>query len=293
MDIITSVQLADMFATDTTKRHGDPDAYRGYGFPSPWFQKATGGFGRDWLTFIYGQPGDGKSAFLNTAVIDFGRKNRNFLYVSLEESLITLGRKAISLMANIDKTKFRDITVQPTDWSDIRRVTKELRDFPGYWAYGISKWDELGRSIQKLDPLPDIVMIDYLQLMEDPQNSPTMNVVVGKASAYLARLSKGLIKNQDGSDHIISVICAAQLNDDRQVLHSRDPDRHADLVIEVKKVENGNGGFLPDCRDIIIRKAKHGVVGHTRMGFFGSRSLFGDLQQSASRKPMTLPNLNP
>lgn len=292
-DVVSSKQLSDDFYKRTKEQHKDPEAYRGFSFPSPWFMKFVGGFGRDWYTSIYGKAGIGKSSFLNTAVMEFGNKDIPFLYVSNEESLHTLAQKAVALLGDVDRTKFRDIRLLPTDWSDVDRARQRLAGFQGYWAYGLFEWSDLVKVIQRMNPLPQVILIDYLQLMT-AKGLTKMVEIVARNSKNFQKLSKGeIIKNPDKSGHPISVISAAQLNDSNECLHSRDPDRDSDLIIEVATIDNGANGIIPDQRKLIVRKAKYGSVGSTTMKFFGKRALLGDIKTAnPSTGPMTLPNLD-
>jgi len=286
---VTSQLLADEFEGTTKKMHDDPAAYRGFSFPSPWFMRFVGGWGRDWYSLIYGKPGSGKSSFLNTAAIELGYKKVPFIYVSLEESLMILAQKVAANIGNINRIRFRDVTLEAGDWPKLSDAARDLRDFHGYWSEGLYDWDDLVATLQALDPLPDVLLQDYLQLgrVDNPRG---MTDNVARYGKNLAALAKGnILKNKDGTPHPVSVIAAAQLNDINEVLHSRDSDRDGDLIIEVQTIDNGAGDVLPDQRRIKIRKARYGGLDTTTMAFFGSQAKFGDIYKGTQSGPIPAP----
>lgn len=273
--IVTSKVLAHSTVDRLADQDKNPDNYRGYPFPSAWFMNHTGGWGRDWLCFLYGLPGSGKSGFMNTTVIELGRKNINFLYVSLEENLFIIGQKVIANIGGVNRTKFRDVKIEANDWPAIHNAVGQFETFSGNWGDDLYDWEDLYKSCQAY--LPDVLLIDYIQLMSI-KNAKGMTETVARISKLLQRLAHGkLLKNPDGSDHPVSVICAAQLNNEGNPLYSFDPDRDGDFIIQIDQIDDGAGGTITGQRKVTIRKAKYGVVDSVNMAFFGDRALFGDL----------------
>lgn len=272
-NLVDSKTLADEFVKDQQGRHADPDKYRGYRFPMPWFMQRTGGWVPGWMCYIYGRAGIGKTSVLSTAATQMGKDNIHFLYISLEETLFIVAQRIFSNLEDINRTKFRDITLTQTDWPHVYEAAQQLQKFNGLWAWGL--YDEASIVDAVKQCMPDVVILDYLQLMIMP--GKTMTEQISGASKMLVRLSKG---HYTGKKHC--VIAAAQLNDNNQVLGSRDPDRDGDLILEVADIDNGSGGVLPDKKRFTIRKFRHGALDSTHIAFFGGRSMVGELTKTAN-----------
>lgn len=267
---IDSATLADNLVKLQEQKHANPDAFKGYHFPMKWFMDITGGFGVGWMCFIYGKAGIGKSSVLTTAASRMGEMGKRFLYITLEETNELLAQRMFANIRDINRIKFRDIKLDKNrDWPKVYEAANEIKSWHGYYAYGLFEEKPIVSVIQAVDP--DIVYVDYLQLMNFPGKSQQEQT--SKASKFLLRVSKGAYTKGKP----VTVIAGAQLNDDNQVLYSRDPDRDGDLIIEIAGIDNGAGGILPGERELIIRKFRHGELGRTRAAFNGSRSLVGEL----------------
>ena len=277
MTVKTAKKLADDFVQEQERKHQDPDSYRGYKFPSPWFMMQTGGWGREWLCYVYARAGIGKTSWLTTASVEFGRNGIPFAYFSLEESLDVTAQRVFSNLKPINRTKFRDLKLEDTDWPNVWHAAQTVGKFEGWFIE--SEYDAGGFTNIIKQYKPPVVLFDYLQLMDFPGNSQNERMVA--ANRYLQALSRGKIT---GMKHL--VICAAQLNDDNEVLYSRDSDRHGDLIIMVSTIDDGYGGIKPDERRVKIKKFRYGGLGENNMAFIGNRSLIGDL---AGRQPGPIP----
>jgi replicative DNA helicase len=271
--IVDSKTLADEFVKDQQDRHADPEKYRGYRFPMPWFMQKTGGWGLGWMCYVYGRAGIGKTSVLSTAATQLGKDNVNFLYISLEETLFIVAQRIFSNLEDINRTKFRDITLTQTDWPNVYTAAQQMQKFGGYWAWGLYNEASIIDAVKQV--MPDVIIIDYLQLMNMP--GKTMTEQISAASKFLVRLAKG---HNTGKKHC--VIAAAQLNDDNNVLGSRDPDRDGDLILEIADIDDGNGGVLPDKKRFAIRKFRHGGLASTHIAFFGGRSMVGEIAKTAN-----------
>jgi len=278
--VFTSKQLADYFVTDQQDRHKDPDKYRGYRFPMPWFMKHTGGWGKGFICFVFGKGGIGKTSVLSTAATQLGKDGVNFLYISLEETLDVVCQRIFTNLEDIDRTLFRDVKLTATDWPNVYSAGAQMGKFSGHWVHGLYEEAPIIDAVQRF--LPDVILVDYLQLMIMPGKSMTEQVSYG--TKLIARIAKGHYT----PGHKITTITAVQLNDDEQPLYSRDPDRDGDLNVKITGLDNGSGGILPDSRLMTITKARHGGPGSKRIAFFGGRSMVGE-HASANRGPLPKP----
>ena len=273
-----SKTVADAFVQDQQKKHQDPDAYRGYEFPLPWFMKHIGGWGREWVSFVCGRAGRGKSSVLTTAVTHLGIRGHKFLYISLEETLFTVTQRIFSNLQDIDRTRFRDITLQQADWTNVFTAANQMGQFKGFWAYGLDTDKEIIEAIQLVQP--EILVFDYLQLGQWPGQSQQQANAWG--SKFMTRIAKGAYTNKVP----VSVICAAQLNDNNEILHSREPERDGDICIDIADIDDGAGGVLKDRKHLRIRKFRHGMLGGTDVAFYGHRSKIAELPSGSTYTPI-------
>lgn len=271
----TAQELADDFVQKQKDMHDDPDSYRGYRFPSPWFMKLTGGWGRGWLCFVYAKAGMGKTSMLTTASVQLGKDQVDFMYFSLEESLEVTAARMFSNLEPINRTKFRDVKLADADWPNVFAAASEVRKFNAWFVESV--YDEKGMTAVIKQFMPRVILLDYTQLMDFPGKTMTERMV--QANKWLQGLSRGAIT---GQKHL--VIAAAQLNDNGEVLYSRDSDRHGDLILGIDPIDDGFGNPKPDERRVTVRKFRYGSLGYQNMAFIGSRSLIGDLA-----KPMSGP----
>jgi replicative DNA helicase len=280
--VIDSKTLMDEFVQEQVSRHADPDAWRGYRFPVPWFMKQTGGWPREGLCYVYGKAGVGKSSVLMTAVAQIGKDQVRFLYFSLEEGLHACMQRLVSNLEPINRTHFRDICLEQAEWANLYQASGLGGGFQGWWSDSCFTEKEIGYVVQQVNP--DVVFVDYLQLMTMPGKSMTDQVAAG--SKFLKRLSKGQYTNK----RPITVISAVQANEQDNSLGSRDPERDGDLICEIRKIEDGNGGYIQGKREFRIRKMRNGTGDiQTDLAFFGGRSLIGELTTAPNVGKMKVP----
>lgn len=265
VDIKTSKEFADDFVLLQQDKHNNPDKYRGYSFPIPWLMLRTGGFGHDWYTIITGQAKSGKTSVLSTAAAHMGAKGESFLWVGIEETLNLVATRIFANIAQISRIKFRDIKLEKTDWPDLFKAAGDIGDFNAWWCYGAKTPKEITELLKKYQPR--ILFIDYIQLMkQDGYRSKTEEI--SACSKFLLDVSNGAFTKET-----VSVIAAAQENDDRTPLWCKDLLRDCDLAIGIREIDNGAGGTLPGKRRLSIDIFRHGEPDATDVGFIGERSI--------------------
>ena len=284
--VYSAKDLMDQIVDDQQKRHDDPDAYRGFRFPMPWFMKHVGGLQLEWLWYVYGKGGVGKSAVLSTAAIQNGVDDVPFIFFSLEESAMQVGIRFIANLSGVSRTKFRDVSLDHLDFAGMYRVANQISGFPAYFVEDAWTPDEIEDAIRQVGGVSS-VYIDYLQLMQVP-GAKTQTEAVSQSSKWAKALARGRIT---GEKHLV---CAAvQLNDQGLPLWSRDPDRDGDLTTVVEVVEDGYGGRMPDRLRFTISKNRHGLSDQsTEAKFIGERSLIGEFAK-AGQGPLQPPTAAP
>jgi replicative DNA helicase len=270
MQTVDSKQFAQDFIELQKKRHEHPELYHGFSTGLD-IDRFTGGIQQGWQVYIYGKPKAGKTAFLSTFATKLGKDGVPFLWIGLEETLNRTAGRIFANIANVGKDKFRDIKVEEADWGELYTAAERIASYKNtYWNYGAYTIEEINTLCNEL-PI-EVLFIDYIQLMIGTAQNKTQEV--STFSKYLRRLANG-----DAIGRPITVIAAAQLNDDGQPLWSRDLNRDTDLCITVKGIDDGFGGFLPNKRTLDITNARDADVGAVEVGFIGKRSMLVNLER--------------
>jgi replicative DNA helicase len=274
-----ALELSNQFVKEQKDRHANPDAYRGYRFPMEWWMKRTGGWQKGSINYIYAKAGVGKTSFLSTACVQNGIDDVPYVYFALEESVFTTAERIFANLGDINRTKFRDIQLDHSDFMNLYQAAGEFSNFDAYFCDEAWSDTEILSVLTAIDqeriannqPPVEVIYLDYLQLMTmDASNGMADNVA--KASKFLTRLAKGKVVTGKKC-----VIASVQLNDDGEPLWSRDPSRDGDLIGEMENIDDGFGEPQPDKRKLRIRKNRNGGPDACTMAFIGGRSLVGQL----------------
>jgi len=192
--------------------------------------------GRVWV--IAGKPGDGKSVLMQNfleSALDAGKRVRIYpLEMSQEEQAYRilcsqggLDNQAVwkGLMSRSDTVALHEA---------IRRLAKAKADIVD--VNGASATEILA-DIEQCEA--DVVMVDYLQLMEDEgRKGATREELVASISR---RLKRTAVKSQK------IVLTASQLNDNNQLRESRAIGQDADHILFLNKVDDNDEKRIVSC----------------------------------------------
>jgi replicative DNA helicase len=161
------------------------------------------------LIIIAARPSMGKTAVsLNLFTKSAAIKNKNVCFFSLEMENLKLSKRLILSFGGIIRTNFERGTMTEGDWSSYNRADKELRQLPIFID------DTPGADVRHISSVIrnkvrkgqcDLVVIDYLQLVETPQSYSNKN-----REREVADISRGLKKAAKAAD--VPIILLAQLN---------------------------------------------------------------------------------
>jgi replicative DNA helicase len=277
-NIKTSEQFAKEFIDVQEKKAKDPESYYGYKIPLPWLMSRTGGFGRDWYTIVTGKAKSGKTSVLATAAANFGVQGIPFVWLGLEESTITVATRVFANMAKISRIKFRDITLEERDWPALYQAANSISAFKAWWSYGVSTPKDIIEILKKLKP--QVLFVDYIQLMS-MSGFRSKTEEISACSKFLLAASNGTYT--DGQP--VSVIAAAQENDDGTPLWCKDLLRDCDLALGIEELPDGTGGALAGRRKLSIDIFRHGEKDSAHIGFIGERSLVCEFISTPVRPP--------
>ena len=245
--------------------------------------KKINGLQRTDLILVAARPAMGKTAFALNLVQNAAIKgNASVAVFSLEMSKEQLAQRMIAAQSNVELKKMKTGTLNDADWPRIISAMAVMSDAKIFIddTPGI-KINELRSKCRKLkmEQGLDLVMIDYLQLMESDSKNESRQQEISKISRSLKILAKEL----DCPVVALSQFSRApeQRADHRPVLsdlrESGAIEQDADIVMFLYRDEYYHSDSeKKDLAEIIIAKNRHGETGSVELVWMGSIQRFGD-----------------
>ena len=245
--------------------------------------KKINGLQRTDLILIAARPAMGKTAFSLNLVQNAALKGDASVAVfSLEMSKEQLVQRMLSSQSSVELKKIKTGTLNDNDWPriiDAMAVLSDAKihidDTPGI------KISELRSKCRKLkiEKGLDLVLIDYLQLMEGEGNNESRQQEISKISRSLKILAKELN---------CPVVALSQLSrapeqraDHRPMLsdlrESGAIEQDADIVMFLYRDEYYHADSeSTNIGEVIIAKNRHGETGSVELVWLGEVQRFGD-----------------
>lgn len=204
----------------------------GISIPFEHLQNCIGGWQRGDLIYIAARPGMGKTAVSIVFAKEAAKAGNKVLFFSLEMSDIAITDRAV----------LGETEVNPDDWKlgkvtdfDISSVDKVQDDSIDIELFIIDKSAVKATEISTIcrKEQPDIVFVDYIQLMTPERTLGNRNLELGEISHKLKEIAK---------EFKIPVIAMAQLNRDVEKRGDRKP-----LLSDLR-----DSGELEQDADIVI-----------------------------------------
>lgn len=248
----------------------------------------TSGFQPSELLVLAARPSMGKTALVCNFAMACARADRGVLLFSLEQSKLELAERLLCIQARISGHKLRKGELDEFEQSELMEASNEMRKFPIFID------DKAGRTMSQIAAIArrlkrraklDIVIIDYLQLVEaEDKNLPREQQI-----SSITRRLKFLAKDLD-----IPVIALAQLNRGVEQREDKRPklsdlresgaiEQDADIVMFLHRPEAYNPEDRPGEADLIIAKNRHGPIGTVSLVWLREMLMFGD------KAPVTVP----
>ena len=263
---------------------GIPSGFTGLDFYTDGFQKSE-------LIIIAGRPSVGKTAFSLNLLLNVLKKTRlPVIFFSLEMSAQQLMYRLLSIETRLNQNKFKTGLLNQDDWKKINLVMRILGKIPMhlYDSPHLSTM-EIRRTLKNLDkayPQIGLIVIDYLQLMEDPL---LKNANRAQEISAITRELKNIAREFD-----VPVVALSQLS--RTIDSRMDPkpmlsdlrdsgsiEQDADLVLMLYKnnrnvITNLNPGS--SIIDLSIAKQRNGPIGNTQLLFNEYLTKFEDYDRN-------------
>jgi replicative DNA helicase len=246
----------------------------------------TQGFQKSDLIILAGRPSMGKTALsLNMALNVIKSSRLPILFFSLEMSKEQIMYRILSLETNINQRRLKNGKLYQNDWVKLTKIIKILSKLPLFID------DTSNLSIQDIrlkikaillrQTEIGLVIIDYLQLMENSKN-PTNNRV--QELSEITRSLKNLAREFN-----IPIIALSQLSrnvdnriDQKPILsdlrESGSIEQDADLVLMLyrSKTTNLNQKNQGLVTELILAKQRNGPIGTIKLNFEENQTKFSE-----------------
>jgi replicative DNA helicase len=252
------------------------------GFPN--FDQKTSGLQKSDLIIIAGRPSMGKTSFaMNLAENAAMGTDHAVAVFSMEMPGEQLALRMMSSLGRIDSHNLRTGKLDDQDWprliSSVNMLSKAKLFIDDSPALSPTEVRARTRRLKREHGL-DLVIIDYLQLMQIGGSTENRATEISEISRSLKALAKELN---------VPVIALSQLNrsveqrpDKRPVMsdlrESGGIEQDADVILfiyrdEVYNPESSDKGTA----EILIRKQRNGPIGMVRLAFLGQYTRFENL----------------
>ncbi len=239
---------------------------------------------------IAGRPAMGKTALaLNIAervAIDGGVA----AVFSMEMTKVELAKRSLAAVGRIDLTKLRSGQLADDDWDRLTHAMGKLHesrlvvDETGGLTLGQLR--ARARRIKRKEGKLDLVVIDYIQLMEAGQGGENRNAEITAISRGIKAMAKELRCPVIGLSQLSRKV--EERGDKRPIMsdlrESGAIEQDADLILlmfreEYYKPDTQNKGLA----EVIIGKQRNGPTGVVLLAFHGEHSRFANLSHEYQR----------
>ena len=245
--------------------------------------RRTAGFQPGNLVLIAARPAMGKTSFvLSLAKNVVIRNQKPLVMFSLEMSKTELANRLLSMDSHVDSQKFKTGDLNEADWESLVESGGKLSESPLILDDTSTTIGEIRSKCRKLKLEKDIqlVIIDYLQLMNGNGKSDSRQQEISEISRALKLMAKELQ---------IPVIALSQLSrqvesrpDHRPMLadlrESGAIEQDADVVLFIYRDEVYNKDTeKKDQAEIIIAKQRSGPIGTVELAWLPQYTQFANL----------------
>jgi replicative DNA helicase len=248
------------------------------------FDEKTSGLQRSDLIIIAGRPSMGKTSFaMNIAENAALHNERSVAVFSMEMPGEQLALRMMSSLGRIDSHNLRTGKLDDHDWprliSSVNMLSKSKLFIDDSPALTPTELRARTRRLKREHGI-DLVIIDYLQLMQVAGSTENRATEISEISRSLKALAKELQ---------VPVIALSQLNrsveqrpDKRPVMsdlrESGSIEQDADVILfiyrdEVYNPESADKGVA----ELLIRKQRNGPIGMVKLAFLGQYTRFENL----------------
>jgi replicative DNA helicase len=245
------------------------------------FDERTSGLQPGDLIIVAGRPSMGKTSFaMNIAEYAAVKQRASVAIFSMEMPGEQLAMRMLASLGRIDQHRLRIGRLIEEDWPRLSSAVSVLTETALFVDDGaaLTPTELRARSRRlKREHGLDLIIVDYLQLMQVPRTSENRATEISEISRSLKALAKEL--------HV-PIIALSQLNRSLEQRPNKRPvmsdlresgaiEQDADLIAFIYRDEVYNEDS-PDkgTAEIIIAKQRNGPIGTTRLTFLGPYTKF-------------------
>ena len=232
------------------------------------------------LIVIAGRPSMGKTTFAMNVAENAAQNGAKVLFFSLEMSEKQLTYRVISSLGGVSLGNLQTGKLKDLDFYNIGDAADRIQDIDldiDDQSNSLIDIQRQSRRISRIKGL-DLIVIDYLQLMESGDDTDNRNLQLGIVTRNLKRLAKELS---------VPIILLSQLNrdlgkraDKRPILtdlrDSGSIEQDADLVLMLHRPEyyDKDNDSLKGLAECIVAKNRNGETGFFNLIFQGDLCRF-------------------
>lgn len=218
----TLKNYADQFRDNYIEKVNNPEVGVGILTKYSFFDYIKNGLRPADLIIIAGETGSGKSTFMNNMAvqlymqdnkvdtpIDQYTKGYNVTYFSLEMPYDDCFRRTISRIADVPSYSIRDGKLGKAEAKGVSKACKFMKNYPYEFdivdvprGFSTEQLEIMFEEI-KTEYTPDVIIIDYMGLMEDVESNSDDWLKLGKLAGKIHEFARA---------YAIPVITAVQLN---------------------------------------------------------------------------------
>ncbi len=276
------------------------DAFTGVPTGFDGFDTMTSGLQAADLVIVAGRPSMGKTSFAMNIAENAAIKHKKSVAVfSMEMPGDALVMRMLASLGRIDSNKVRTGKLDDTDWPRLTSAVGILNEAPIFIddtpALSPMEIRARARRIKREHGL-DLIVVDYLQLMQLSSSSENRATEISEISRGLKALAKELS---------VPVIALSQLNRSLEQRPNKRPimsdlresgaiEQDADVIVFIYRDEVYNEES-PDkgTAEIIIGKQRNGPIGTSRLTFLGRYTRFENFIHSGSYGESAPPSYGP
>ena len=208
---ISSKELSKHWISYQKHRAENPELYKPRSTGLKTLDKILGGgIEPGQYVVIGGAQKSGKTTLLSCMTEALAKQGQKILFLSGEMTNLQMANMFFARMARIDRTRIRAINLETDDWVRLERVADKFAQYDIWWNHGFSSITDIDKIVVEIEEAEniefDVIVIDYIQLMEAPEVKSSGNRVT--ELEYISRNLKR--RTIHGKPKII--IVAAQLN---------------------------------------------------------------------------------
>ncbi|NEZ65585.1 replicative DNA helicase [Leptolyngbyaceae cyanobacterium CCMR0082] len=246
-----------------------------------------GGFQNSDLIVAAGRPAMGKTSMILNIATNMGMQGRRSAIVSLEMSKDQLTYRILASLARIESGRLRTGRIGQHEWESLGHATHKITELPIQLLDTNDFGDvieptpmDIMAAIEKMEEPPEIIFVDYLQLMGAESRTENEAVRYGQVSRGL----KGIAGKLN-----IPIVALSQLSRGVESRTNKRPmmsdlrssgaiEQDADLIMMLYRDEY----YDPDTPDrglaeVIIAKHRNGPTGTVKLLFEPQYTLFRNL----------------